>query len=330
MIRKWLIAVILLVTFVLFWFWRKSHMPKPANNNLRDTLLKVKEPIWSPPDSNSIPLDASGDLIRYGKKLVRNTAFYFGPRGSVSHSSNGMNCQNCHLDAGTRAWAGSFGSVASLFPRYSDRRGSAETINQRISDCFERSMNGQMPDSNGLEIKAMNAYIRWVGKDVQRGKKPTGTGLEQLTYLERAADPSKGKTVYVQKCQTCHGANGDGQPDNAGGYRYPPLWGEHSYNTSAGIYRLSKFAGFIKDNMPYGSDYLNEHLSNEEAWDLAAFVNSQPRPVKKFQKDWPEISVKPVDVAEGPFVDSYPAMQHKYGPFTPIVRFKKDRAVSSK
>jgi thiosulfate dehydrogenase len=331
MTRKWLVVTTLLVIVILFWYWHRSSMPKRANNNLQGTAMNVIEPIWSAPDSNSIPSDTSGDLIRYGKKLIRNTAFYFGPRGSVSHSSNGMNCQNCHLDAGTRPWAGSFGGVASLFPRYSDRRGSAETVNQRITDCFERSMNGRAPDSNSLEMKAMNAYIRWVGKDIQKGKKPKGTGLEQLPYLERPADPSRGKMVYIQKCQTCHGANGDGQPnDDTHDYRYPPLWGEHSYNTSAGIYRLSKFAGFIKDNMPYGSDYLNEHLSNEEAWDLAAFVNSQPRPVRKFEKDWPEVSAKPVDVPEGPFTDSFPALQHKYGPFTPIVRFKKDRAVSSK
>jgi thiosulfate dehydrogenase len=329
MTRKWLVITTLLVVAILFGFWHKLNMPKPANK-LPDIGLKKIEPVWSAPDSNSIQSDSSGDLIRYGKKIIRNTSFYFGPQGSVSRTANGMNCQNCHLDAGTRAWAGSFGSVAALFPRYSDRRGSAETINQRISDCFERSMNGQAPDSNSLEMKAMNAYIRWVGKDVQKGKKPTGTGLEQLPYLERSADPAQGKRVYVQKCQLCHGANGDGQPNEGYGYRYPPLWGEHSYNTSAGIYRLSKFAGFIKDNMPYGSDYLNEHLSIEEAWDLAAYVNSQPRPVRKFRKDWPEISAKPVDVPDGPFIDSYPVLQHKYGPFTPIAHFKKGRVVSAR
>jgi thiosulfate dehydrogenase len=27
-------------------------------------------------------------------------------------------------------------------------------------------------------------------------------------------------------------------------------------------------------------------LSNEEAWDVAAFINSQPRPIKRFTQDW--------------------------------------------
>lgn len=69
-------------------------------------------------------------------------------------------------------------------------------------------MNGRAPDSNSLEMRAMSAYIRWVGKDVEKGKKPTGTGLEPLVFIERAADPARGKTLYTKKCQSCHGENG--------------------------------------------------------------------------------------------------------------------------
>ncbi len=330
MARKRLLISTLLLAGLAILVWQIKKNPKQLKPNLQMPAMTVKEPIWIAPDSTTIPQNDSGDLIRYGKKLIASTSKYFGPNGSLGHNTNGMNCQNCHLDAGTKAWAGNFGSVASLYPRFSDRRGSAETINQRITDCFERSMNGNAPDSNSREMKAMNAYIRWVGKDVKKGKKPPGTGLELLTYIERPADPEKGKLVYVQKCQLCHGANGDGKSDSLAGYLYPPLWGEHSYNTSAGLYRLSKFAGFIKDNMPYGSDYKNEHLSNEEAWDLAAFVNSQPRAVKKFNQDWPDILLKPVDLPDGPFADSYTPKQHKYGPYAPIAKYKKEIADNAK
>lgn len=322
--RKWLTgSVFLLALLVFFWIWRKEKVSRPAASNMQYSILPVKEPIWAAPDSNTIPGNDSGRLIRYGKKLISSTARYFGPGGSLGHYSNGMNCQNCHLDAGTRAWAGNFGSVASLYPRFGDRRGNTETINQRITDCFERSMNGRSPDSTSLEMKAMNAYISWVGKDVKKGKKPPGTGLEILVYIERPADPEKGKVLYSKKCQLCHGMNGDGKPDSVNGYLYPPLWGDHSYNTSAGLYRLSKFASFIKDNMPYGSSYVNEQLTTEEAWDIAAFVNSQPRITKKFKQDWPNILLKPVDLPDGPFADSFPSEQHKYGPYAPIVASRK-------
>src|SRR5450755_1766134 len=98
MTRKWLVVSTLIIVAVLFWIWRKTKIPEPANNNLHAVAMPSKEPVWSAPDSNSIPMDESGKLIRYGKKLIRNTARYFGPGGSVSHTANGMNCQNCHLD----------------------------------------------------------------------------------------------------------------------------------------------------------------------------------------------------------------------------------------
>lgn len=71
--------------------------------------------------------------------------------------------------------------------------------------------------------------------------------------------------------------------------------------------------------MPYGEvDYTKPELTNEEAWDVAAFVNSQPRPTKTFSEDWPDISKKPFDHPFGPFADSFSEQQHKYGPFKPI------------
>jgi thiosulfate dehydrogenase len=80
------------------------------------------------------------------------------------------------------------------------------------------------------------------------------------------------------------------------------------------------------NNMPWGTDYRKPVLSAEEAWDLAAFINSQPRPVKEFRQDWPDISLKPVDLPYGPFADDYPTMQHKFGPFPPIVQAREARA----
>src|SRR5690606_41015025 len=52
---------------------------------------------------------------------------------------------------------------------------------------------------------------------------------------------------------------------------------------------------FIKVNMPLGVSYENPFLSDEEAWDIAAFVNSMPRPSIDLSMDWPDISKKPVD-----------------------------------
>jgi thiosulfate dehydrogenase len=165
------VGIILLVLVgILFWFRAKRTQSIQAGKSPENRVLSAKNKLWTAPDSNSIPQDDSGKLIRYGKILIHETARFLGPKGTVGHFSNGMNCQNCHLESGTRAWACNFRSVAALYPRFSERRGGPETVNQRITDCFERSMNGRAPDSNSLEMKAMGAYIRWLGKDVEKGK----------------------------------------------------------------------------------------------------------------------------------------------------------------
>jgi cytochrome c len=54
-----------------------------------------------------------------------------------------------------------------------------------------------------------------------------------------------------------------------------------------------------RELMPFGTTYKNAQLTNEQAWDVAAFVNSQPRLVKDLTKDWPNISTKPFDYLPG-------------------------------
>lgn len=272
---------------------------------------------WNAPDTATIPGTAEGELIRYGRELVARTAVYLGPQGKVAHISNGMNCQNCHLEAGTKPWGNNYAAVASGYPKYRDRSGTIESIEKKINDCFERSMNGKPLDSTGREMRALVAYMLWLGKDVKKGVRPLGSGITVLPYLNRPADPVGGKQVYTGKCQRCHGANGEGLIDTITGigYSYPPLWGKNSYNIGAGILRISKFAGYVKDNMPFGVAHGREELTNEEAWDVAAFVNSMDRPGKDLGMDWPDIKTKPVDHPFGPFADSFSEKDHKYGPF---------------
>ena len=290
-----------------------------------------QQSMWVGASANQIPYYSSnqGELIWYGHELVANTSKYLGPKGSVLQISNGMNCQNCHLDAGTKPWGNNYGAVYSTYPKFRDRSGGMETIYKRVNDCFERSLNGIALDTASKEMQAIYAYIQWLGEDVQHGEKPKGTGIAELPYLDRAADAKKGNEVYVQKCQTCHGANGEGQLNLAGNaYTYPPLWGNNSYNVGAGLFRLSRFAGFVKNNMPLGADYHAPQLSDEEAWDVAAFVNAQPRPAKNLTNDWPDISKKPLDHPFGPYADPFTEQQHKYGPYAPIKDYRDQQKKS--
>jgi thiosulfate dehydrogenase len=327
-----MLAALLLVLLVLLGgeilLRRINTLPRKISDPPPKAPAPPVDSLWKGPDSSAIPAGSAGDLIRYGRDLIARTGYYYGPAGTLSHGSNGMNCQNCHIDAGRRPWGNNFGGVRSLYPKFKERRGSVEDIAQRVTDCFERSLNGVAPDTTSREVQAMIAFIEWLGNGVPKGKKPAGTGIAAIPYLQRAADPAKGRQLYVLKCQTCHGPDGAGLKDKDGRvYLYPPLWGDHSYNTGASLYRLSRLAGFVFDNMPQGADYRKPQLTVEESWDVAAFIDSQPRPMKVFPQDWPDITLKPVDQPFGPFADTFGSQQHKFGPFLPIVR---DRDVKQK
>ena len=280
--------------------------------------------LWTPPDSTRIAYTPEGELIRYGRELVAHTAAYLGPNGKVMSISNGMNCQNCHLKAGKKPFGNNYAGVAATYPKFRARSGSIETIEKRVNDCIERSLNGKMLDENSTEMKAFVAYIKWVGSEVKKGVYPTSAGIPNLPMLDRPADPLRGKEVYKVHCTRCHGSNGEGlREENGIEWKYPPLCNENSYNNGAGLFRLSRFAGYVKANMPNGTTYDNPTLTDEEAWDVAAYVNSLPRPKKEFPNDWPDISTKPFDHPAGPYSDAFSEQQHKYGPFTPIVEAHK-------
>lgn len=283
------------------------------------TETKPSKPKWIIPDTSEITDADEAKLIKYGRSLIVNTSYYFGPKGVIAHKSNGLNCQNCHLNAGTKLDGNNFSLTAVGYPRFKERSGSVETIVKKVEDCFERSLSGSRIDSNSREMKAFVAYLKWVGKNVKKGTKPAGSGIEELAFLDRPADTAIGRAVYVSKCQVCHGKNGEGILNAQGtAYTYPPLWGAHSYNIGASIYRLSKFAGFVKHNMPYNADK-SAQLTTEQAWDVAAFVNSQSHPYKNIEGDFPKPATKPYDYPFGPYADSlFSKDQRKYGPYGPI------------
>jgi thiosulfate dehydrogenase len=274
--------------------------------------------------TNELFYSDSIDLIRYGKKLIDSTSIYLGPRGSVAAITNGLNCQNCHRESGTKLYTNNFLAVASTYPKFRERSGKVESVEFRVNECLQRSLNGEAIDSLSREMRAMVAYIKFTGENITKETKTEGVGSKDIDYISRAADPLKGAAIYKLKCKTCHGRNGEGKlSTDSLSYLFPPLWGAKSYAVSAGMYRLTKLASFIRNNMPLGATYQQPQLRDEEAWDLAAYINSQPHPKRIFPSDWPSISAKPVDYPFGPFADAFTEKQHKYGPFINMKKASK-------
>lgn len=282
--------------------------------------------VWTVPEVGALPNDAHGQLVRRGRGLITATYAHIGPRvpdASKRYAGNNLACSNCHLSAGTKKFAIPLFGLFWDFPQYSARQGKDISIEDRINSCMARSMNGKPMPVDLPEMQAMVAYLRFLTTGVPPGRELPGLGAGKMPELTRAADPARGKAVYARACSACHGPDGRGiqrtHPITDLGYMIPPLWGPDSFNNGAGMARLITAANFIHFNMPHGADYLNPQLSMTEAWDVTAYMISQPRPAKPdLDRDFPDLLEKPVDAPYGPYADKFSERRHKYGPFAPI------------
>ena len=98
----------------------------------------------------------------------------------------------------------------------------------------------------------------------------------------------------------CHGVEGSGMKAQdyakTGSYQFPPLAGDDSFNDAAGMSRLIKASEFIRANMPLGVSSSNPKLSIDEAYDVASYVLSLPRPNRAGRdKDYPDTTFRPID-----------------------------------
>jgi thiosulfate dehydrogenase len=299
-------------------------------------------PVWTVPEVGALPDDAEGRLVRRGRDLITATYAHIGPEVSEPaqrFAGNNLACSNCHLQAGTKKFGIPLFGLFGAFPQYSARLGAEITIEDRINACMTRSMNGRPLPVDGPDMRAMVAYVKFLSTGVAPGQVLSGLGVGAMPELDRPADPIRGQSIYANNCVACHNTDGSGirrsLPTTDLGYMMPPLWGADSFNDGAGMARLITVANFVHFNMPHGTDYLNPQLSPEQAWDVAAYVVSQPRPNKSgLDKDFPNLLEKPIDAPYGPYADSFSAQQHKFGPYAPIRveldRIKRERASGTK
>ncbi len=242
---------------------------------------KTIDALFAPPSPETIPGDARGEQIRLGYKMVVDTQEF-----GKHYVGNALNCTNCHLDAGLNPNAASFVGISILYPEYQARAGRTIDLADRINECVERSMNGVALPPNSSKLAALVAYIDWLSQNVPGGSGVPWRGIPRITST-RPPDPVNGKIVFSKKCVFCHGSDGQGT------MAAPPLWGPRSFSVGAEMGRIGIAASFIKANMPRGWGW---SVTDDEAFDVAAYVNSQPRPDFPAKvHDWRN-GVKPADV----------------------------------
>jgi thiosulfate dehydrogenase len=305
-----------------------------SDSGTKQAVTTEEESIFSPPDTSTIPHDEFGEMVRYGRKLIVNTAYYIGPEGVAGkYLGNKMNCGNCHLDAGTRPYGLNYFSTHARYPQYRGRENRILSLAERVNNCIERPHLGKAMPLDCKEMEAIICYMRWLAKDVPTGQHVKGDEAAELNYPDRPADPKRGQQVYAAQCTRCHGLNGEGQLNfDSSTYTYPPLWGQYAYESGSSMHRVLKAARFIKANMPNDLAKWNKpFLSDEDAIDVAAFINDDAvnkRPGKKRDEpDYSNVKVKPIDYDAPPFEDTFSALQHKYGPFKPIIDYHKQKGL---
>jgi thiosulfate dehydrogenase len=233
---------------------------------------KAQTPAAVAYDPNALPTGAPGESIRYGRELIMHTRKYLKP-----YITSNMDCAACHVEAGTKPRGGTFIGTAATFPQWNSRAKRMITLHDRLAECFLYSMNGHPPPYQSREMVAMVSYITYLSRGVKMGT-PQDKSIRLVKFdPPQPANPKRGAAIYAQKCSACHAANGAGTGD-----AYPPLWGPKSFNGGAGMHRLWTMAAFVRYNMPQTAPGT---LSDQEAYDVAAYVLSHERP--KFNKTRP-------------------------------------------
>ncbi|WP_428535517.1 c-type cytochrome [Rhodopila sp.] len=229
----------------------------------------VRSSAFRPPPEDSIPRTQLGQMISLGEEIFRHPA-----QAAPQFVGNRLACSNCHIDAGRLANASPLWAAWVAFPAYRAKNGHVNTFAERIQGCFRYSMNGKAPPLGDKVLVALESYSAWLARGAPVGETLQGRGYPKLSKPASAPDYTRGEQVYQQRCVLCHGADGAGQ-SAAGQMVFPALWGAQSYNWGAGMESVTNAAGFVKANMPLG---LGGSLSDQDAWDVAMFMDSHERP----------------------------------------------------
>ena len=252
----------------------------------QDSLIKPPRPAGSlarfrVPAESEIKDSVTLSSIRRGRALIHST-----PDSLKQYVGASLTCANCHFNDGTQKSAMPLVGSYARFPQYRGRSGKVDVLEDRINDCFVRSLNGKALPVAGKDMHDIVAYLAFLSRGFPVGKDMEGQGTPALDTL--AGDKASGEKVFSSTCAVCHGVDGHGTKVA------PPLWGPKSFNIGAGMARVNTAAKFIHHLMPRDRPGI---LTPQQAYDVAAYVVSQPRPdFAGKENDWPRGGA-PKDVA---------------------------------
>jgi thiosulfate dehydrogenase len=222
------------------------------------------------PSERPIPDDEFGKVVQLGRQIFDDPTRY-----ASQYVGNELHCDSCHLDEGRHVGSAPLWAAYVSYPAYRAKNHHINTLEERLQGCFRFSMNGKAPPLGDPVLVALETYAYWMALGAPVDPKIAGRGYQVPAKPALPADYERGSKVYARNCALCHGGDGAGQRDNEGHATFPALWGAGSFNWGAGMGNVGNAAGFIKSNMPLGRGGM---LSDQEAWDVAQFMDSHERP----------------------------------------------------
>jgi thiosulfate dehydrogenase len=220
---------------------------------------------WAPPPESAIPADSFGASVRRGLALLR-----FTPESLPQYAQSNLRCTSCHQEDGRKATAAPLVTTHARFPRYLSRTGAVVTVQDRVNYCFTRSLAGNALPPGSREMSDIVAYLAFLAKGAPVGEDLPGAAGIPAMAERLSGDSARGAELFTTTCTVCHGKDGAGV-----GPGFPALWGPRSFSIGASMARQERAAAFIYRNMPQDKP---GSLTPQQAFDLAAFVTSHPRP----------------------------------------------------
>jgi thiosulfate dehydrogenase len=211
-----------------------------------------------------------GDQIRLGKEIFQNTATDPGSKPFVGKEHKAT-CNSCHRKEGTDLDALPLFGAAAAYP--ADVDGKVMTLEGRIGQCFATHLSGSAPPPGSPVLQALTTYVTSLSEGRRMTMSATGTGPRALPAMQKTgpfwskADAAAGQKLYGSMCASCHGTDGSG---GAG----PAVWGNGAWSATSAMGKPAKLAAYVQKAM---AAYAGT-IGDEQARDLAAYVDSRPRP----------------------------------------------------
>ncbi len=250
-------------------------------------------------------IDTAPPSVSLGYLYMHHTSETLGPDGNTAYPDTGepyvttvTACSSCHFTGGHVP----FGSPVYQSPSkyqpdpdtglgpYFRPLGYHRDLEDSIIDCFRNCMNAERaPAKDDPVMIALVDYVHWVSDGIidpamrndwnllppEAGPRlPSIAGVSSMR-----ADPVRGASLYAGSCSDCHNEDGPGAGEYRTGEerpRIPALWGiQDGYSRGAAFYRTPVLAAYVQKHMPYDDP---ETLSNQDALDIAAYINAPDKP----------------------------------------------------